>query len=202
MPDPRAHSSFAAEESILTAIEQGFASGAASVTIERAGLTRTIRIVAARGCATRFQAQSGSALNAHANGRDVQVTTALAQYAAADDELAAVMAHEFAHNLLHHFQQLHAPGVHRGGGAERRTEEEADRLSVYLLDRAGYDPGAVARFWRRLSHHGLNFLGSASHGSWGQRIAAVEEEIANLQRMKAEGRRPLPTFMTARRSGE
>ena len=54
-------------------------------------------------------------------------------------------------------QHLDAAGVDRGRFKElgrsarlfRQTEAEADRLSVWLLAGAGYDPEAAARFWRK-----------------------------------------------------
>ena len=48
----------------------------------------------------------------------------------------------------------------------RETEVEADRLSVYLMERAGYDPEAAVRFWSRFGRRGLNFLGSPTHPNW------------------------------------
>ena len=33
-------------------------------------------------------------------------------------------------------------------------------MSVYLMERAGYDPEAAVRFWSRFGRRGLNFLGS------------------------------------------
>ena len=139
-------------------------------------------------------------MNAEADGRYVQVTTALAQYVADDAELAAVLAHEFAHNILGHRVRLDAARVSRGffgnfgrnAARIRETEIEADRFSIYLLDRAGYDPEAAVRFWTRFGQHGLNFLGSPTHPNWRSRIALFETEIAAIRRARAEGREPVP----------
>ncbi len=78
----------------------------------------------------------GSRRNARADGRYVQVTTAIAAYAADDEELAAVLAHELAHNVLRHRVRLDAANVARGFFGNfgrnarliRETEAEADRL--------------------------------------------------------------------------
>jgi predicted Zn-dependent protease len=85
------------------------------------------------------------------------MTTRLLSFVRSDDELALVLAHEMAHNILGHPARLRALNVPRGpsrslGKSGRhvwQTEEEADRLAVKLLAAAGYDLGAVMPFWRR-----------------------------------------------------
>ena len=42
---------------------------------------------------------------------------------------------------------------YRNARAIRQTEAEADRLSVYLLARAGYAPGKAMDYWRRFQRH-------------------------------------------------
>ena len=68
------------------------------------------------------------------------------------------MAHEITHNLLGLSARLDAEKVPHGilrsvgknAARVRRTEEEADRLSLKLLWAAGYDLNAAIPFWRRL----------------------------------------------------
>ncbi|MEA3048096.1 MAG: hypothetical protein QOJ53_2428 [Sphingomonadales bacterium] len=185
---------------ILDALEAAFADGRAEVEIERGGARRTLSIGAEPGCATRFQLIPSPRLNAQADGRYVQVTTALAEYALDEAELAAVLAHEFAHNILGHRVRLDAARVSRGFFANfgrnatriRETEIEADRMSVYLMERAGYDPAAAVRFWSRFGRRGLNFFGSPTHPDWRRRIALFETEIAAIRSARAAGQMPVP----------
>src|SRR4051812_32810348 len=187
---------------ILDALDAAFADGSAEIEIRRAGAHLTLHIGTEPGCASRFQLVPSPRLNAEADGRYVQVTTAIASYVADDAELAAVLAHEFAHNILGHRVRLDAAHVSRGlfgnfgrnAQRIRETEIEADRFSVYLLDRAGYDPEAAVRFWTRFGQRGLNFLGSPTHPNWRSRIASFETEIAAIRRAHAEGREPVPPF--------
>ncbi len=190
-------------EAMLGTIETAFADGVARLALLRGTEQLALRIAAEPGCATRFQLIPSRRLNALADGRYVQVTSAIGEYVEDDQELAAVLAHEFAHNILRHRDRLDAAGVARGFFGNfgrnarliRATEAEADRLSVYLLDRAGYDPAAAVRFWSRFGRRGLNFLGSPTHPNWRQRISLFEAEIAALQRAKAAGAVPLPDFL-------
>jgi len=207
-PLPRAErlsreGSFEQMERILAALDQAFADGRAEVSVRRGGESVAISIQAEQGCASRFQLIAGRSINARADGRYVQVTTAIAAFAADEGELAAVLAHEFAHNILRHRIRLDAAGIRRGflgnfgrnARLIRETEMEADRLGVYLLDRAGYDPRAAVRFWSRLGGRGLNFLGSPTHGSWRRRVTAIEAEIASIRQAREAGAVPRPTFV-------
>ncbi|TMJ17492.1 MAG: peptidase M48, Ste24p [Alphaproteobacteria bacterium] len=185
---------------ILDILEAAFADGSADMQVRRAGASLSLHIGSAAGCATRFQLIPSRRLNAQADGRYVQITTAIADYVADDDELAAVIAHEFAHNVLGHRVRLDRAHVSRGFFANfgsnatriRETEAEADRFSVYLLDRAGYDPEAAVRFWERFGRRGLNFLGSPTHPNWQRRISMIQAEIAAIRAARAQGRIPVP----------
>jgi hypothetical protein len=195
--------SFEQMERILAALDEAFADGRATIEVRRGGARIAIAVQAEQGCATRFQLVPGRSLNARADGRYVQLSTAIAQYVADDGELAAVLAHEFAHNVLGHRVRLDEARVRRGflgnfGRNARRireTEVEADRLSVYLMERAGYDPQAAARFWARFGRRGLNFLGSPTHPNWRLRVQSFETEIAAIRRARAAGQEPVPAFV-------
>lgn len=173
-----ADSSFDTAGRILDALEAAFADGRAVLRIERDGETLSVQIEGEKGCASRFQVMPGRQLNAYATGEYVQVTRAIGNYVRDDNELAAVLAHEFAHNVLRHRARLDQADVRRGflgnfgrnARLIRETEVEADRLSVYLLERAGFDLDSALGFWTRFSRHGLNFLGSQTHPNWRLRI--------------------------------
>lgn len=128
-------------------------------------------------CASDFQVDTNSKLDAGANGSIVRVTSAMMGYVATDDELAAVVAHEMAHNLLAHRQKLSS--VKRGKiKAVLATEIEADRLSVWLMTNAGYDPTASLRFWERYGkQYGLGIFTEGTHLRWKRRVAIMQGEI-------------------------
>jgi Zn-dependent protease with chaperone function len=190
-------------ERILDALDRAFLDGRAEIAVLRGTAQIALAVAAEQGCSTRFQLIPSRRLNARADGRYVQVTTAIAQYVTDDEELAAVLAHEFAHNVLRHRARLDQAGVARGFFGNfgrnarliRETEAEADRLSVYLLDRAGYDPEAAVRFWTRFGRRGLSFLESPTHPNWRQRIALFQAEIDAIRRARAAGITPIPSFV-------
>lgn len=134
------------------------------------GTGRSYRFPASPGCASSFRIEQ-SGPQAAANGQLVRVTLRLARSIEDDAELAAVVAHELAHNILRHPAQLKN---NRAIGLVRQTELEADRLSVWLLADAGYDPHAAVRFWQR---HKRPLIRAPTHPPRGERIAAIEAEI-------------------------
>lgn len=62
----------------------------------------TATVVPAQVCAYNVAVARSDVLNAWADGRTVTVTTAMMRFAADDDELAVVLAHEIAHNAMRH----------------------------------------------------------------------------------------------------
>lgn len=83
------------------------------------------------------------------------VFTGILRVAADDGELAAVLAHEMAHALAHHGSERVAR--QQGGGNilgslryDRMQESEADKIGIFLLPFAGYDPDEAVKFWARM----------------------------------------------------
>ena len=187
----------------FAALGAAFADGVATVDIVRAGARMTLTVRGERGCLTVFQGAPRQSRNANADGVTVNVNLGLIDYTRDDDELAAVMAHEFAHNVLRHRDRLNAAGtsrgmlgIGRGVSSIRQTEIEADRLSVYLMERAGYEPEAAVRFWTRYGPRPLNFLRSRDHPGWRERVGLMQAEIAKIRAARTAGRVPVPDFVT------
>ncbi len=158
------------------------------LSVERHGAARTVTIPASPGCSSAFEVLLGPGLKASSDGRIVQVGVRFFE-TLPDDKIAAVVAHELSHTILDHRARLEAAGVQwgilgeigRNGQLFRRTEDDADRLSVHLLRNAGYDPQAAVRFWREDGGKvdGGLFRG-ASHGSAKARATAIAAEVEAL----------------------
>jgi hypothetical protein len=202
-PASDVHDSFAAAEAIIAALEAAFADGSAELGVRRGDAVTQVRVQAVAGCASRFQVVPSEKRSAKADGIYVQLTSALVAYTRTDDELAALVAHELAHNMLLHRQRLNDAGVDRDTPIRsardaqlfQLTELEADRLAIHLMKRAGYDPAAAVRLWTRQSREPQGRRPSGSHPSWAVRIQAMQAEIAAIAAATAEGREaraPLP----------
>lgn len=117
--------------------------------------------------------ESDRTLNAWTDGKQIFVTQGMLDFTN-DRELAVVLGHELAHDIMHHTvkNMVNTAPIILGGGIidgmvgthateimmnaytniwSPRFELEADYVGLYLLARAGGDIDAAALFWRRMA---------------------------------------------------
>ena len=144
-------------------------------------------------------------VNAGADGTYAQLTTGIVEFAANDDELALVIAHEMAHNVRGHRSWLDQRKVSRGllksldgsAGKIRKTEVEADYLALYFVERAGFRAEAAPGFWRRYGPGSLlEIFSDGTHPGRASRISAAEQTIREI-RSKRQANLPLTPVLTA-----
>lgn len=153
---------------------------ALTMTVRRGERELSFRLKPALACSHPILFSPDDSVNAFADGENVYVNRGLVRFIDNDDELATVMAHEFAHNLLEHSSSkaqnrvvgavggfmldvlAAAAGVNTQGeftklGADaggqaysQAFELEADYLGIYILARAGYDIERAPNMMRRL----------------------------------------------------
>ena len=174
-------------------LDEALVQGDVTLTILRGGEQIQLRLMSRQACPSRFQIAPDDDRGASADGKIVSITSRMAQYFLNDDEFAAVVAHELAHNLLKHRDQLDAKNVNRSffgqfgksAGQIKIAEIEADRLSVWLMANAGYDPEAAIRFWTRYGkEHGKGIFSASTHYRWKKRVRLFEEEMGKMAAMK------------------
>lgn len=172
----------------LSRLAQHDLTNAPLITVVRDGETLSLPFAINSGCASDYILDARDKIDAGANGRHVRVTLGVSRFIMNDDEYAALVAHELAHNILKHRERLEAAKRGEGPMAKfgrnkriKTIEEEADRLSVWLMSNAGFDVNAAATFHERLGKRkGKPFLGSLTHNKWRQRVGFVKEEISIL----------------------
>lgn len=172
------------------AIDNALADGSAQLRVLRDGTPIMLTLRPRLACRARFDVRAGRSNNASADGTYVQISSDLVAQVRGDGELAAILAHELAHNILDHRRRLRAKGPRP---TVRATEIEADRLSIYLLDAAGYGAAGAVSFWQRWGRaNDLGIFSDRTHPGWKKRIAAIETEAAAIAELKAAGRRVTP----------
>lgn len=155
-------------------------------------MCREMRVSAPMNCAYKISITEGkknaqgvaepdTSLNAYADGTGVFVSPAMVRFAANDSDLAFIIAHEFAHNIMSHVNskqqnamigtllgvaadmvaasqgydsqgQFGQMGMGIGANAYSPAfETEADYIGLYLLARAGYEYRNAPHFWRQMS---------------------------------------------------
>ncbi|MDA2912718.1 M48 family metallopeptidase [Acidobacteriia bacterium AH_259_A11_L15] len=131
-------------------------------------------------------------------GGVVVIHTGLFELVDNEAQLAFAIAHEIAHvtqehawrEYLYHRKKLLVLRWATAGlgyivesaiqrGYQRDLEEQADRLALWYMARAGYDPREGIRFLRRLQENqqGLSALLWQTHRSYGSRVEAVMNEL-------------------------
>lgn len=161
------------------ALATALATPPAKLQVERAGTRLTVSLAGLPGCASLVELIPGKKLNAAADGSIVQITTGVLEQARDDDELAFIIAHEMAHNILKHGERLDRIG--RSAANIRATEAEADRLGLKLMKAAGYDPSAAARFWTRFGRKtGSGIFSDGTHMRTKDRVRFLQDEASKL----------------------
>jgi len=134
-----------------------------------------------------------SRLNAFSIGDGhIFVTEGMLRFVDSEAELAALLSHEFAHQVAGHFcEQRRKPGFVRhlfggGGGGQAsqvgelsasmdpEKEREADRIGTVILRRGGYNPRVAVLLAARMSTSG-----TPAHFQYGQRIEALQRLLAD-----------------------
>ncbi len=186
---------YAPVEAVLASLNRALVRGSVGLTIARAGAVSTVDLGSDQGCAFDAQVIPSREVNASADGAHVFVTTGLLRYANDDADLAVVLGHEFAHDVMHHRRRLDSKGFARNVLGElgstpqslNTAEREADYVGLYLTARAGYDISRAADFWRRFAaDYGDSAYARWSHPGSPERaaaLAATRDEI--LQKLRS-----------------
>lgn len=160
----------ALHDSIDAALVQA---GEVTLVAEAAQGRREVTLTGVPACAARFElGTEGSGARAGLD-RVLITRTIYDQVGGEPDMVAAILAHELAHVILRHSASP-LPVKSR--------EEEADRLSPWLLQNAGYDPEAAARLHRTWGKaHDWGIFSAPDHNRWKKRAAQIDAEIVALR---------------------
>ncbi|MCS6627384.1 M48 family metallopeptidase [Roseibacterium beibuensis] len=138
-------------------LDAALARGPAVLTVRRAGVEREVTVRPVSACAYPAQVEVTGSFRSRTDGRHIFISDGMANLAQNEDELAFVLAHELAHAVLEHRTQPDVTGV-RGGlnwalsmrrGLSLSAEADADRLGLFLVARAGFDPVRAVEFLTR-----------------------------------------------------
>lgn len=158
----------------------------------RASGMEVCRNIGRKTCDFGFKLVQSKELNAFADGKDVHITMGMMAFAASDDDIAVILAHEYAHNVLAHVAStqknvmvgglggtladalLKSQGLDTGGqlsklGANyaqmkysKTFEGEADHVGLYIAYHAGFPISSAPNFWRRMSTANPNAIYTAT----------------------------------------
>lgn len=182
-------------------LDDALAEGPVEVTIRRGDTTFSVTVTPEPSCGYEVQLNPSDELNARADGRRLFISTALAGFTESDDELAVVLGHELAHNVLGHREWDDVGGLGRTRNDTREAidgglggqEQQADRVGLYLMVRAGYDPAVAPPFWRRLGAANWRVrMPQWGHASAETRARRLDDVRAEIETKRLAGADLLP----------
>ena len=188
-------------EANIRTVDAAMADGSTIFTVARDAQTFDVTVQPRRACGYEVQLNPSDELNARADGRRLFISTALAGFAENDDELAVILGHELAHHVLRHRSWSETGGAARQAndeawaaeGGEGGAEQQADRVGLYLLARAGFDPAVAAPFWRRFGESNWRVrFPQIGHASAGSRALALEEVQREIEAKRRAGGALMP----------
>ena len=188
--------------------------GADQLRILRGTQESSISIAAPRQlCASAVSLVNNDIVNAFADGRQVLLTSGMMRFAVTDKELAMVVSHEIAHNIMGHIE---AQQTNEMGGllldvvfisvgiptnfarlARQRNsadfEAEADYVGLYLMARAGMEIDGAESFWRRMAVENPGSIShSSTHPATPQRYLAIGTAVEEIHGKLRRGEPLLP----------
>lgn len=187
---------------------------ALKLTVLRGEQAVALEVPLTEACAFNIEVGNTDLVNAYGDGYRVLVTRGMLQTVRDDEELAYVVAKEIAHNVLGHAARMNQQATMGGiidnlvrlqpdmstmvglSGLRPLPPEfdtAADRLSLYLLARAGYKLERAVSFWRRMAAQyppSMQNGYTALHPSTERRLDSMEQAVRDIRTRRAN-KRPL-----------
>ncbi|WP_334188185.1 PDZ domain-containing protein [Noviherbaspirillum sp.] len=184
--------------------------GSVTLSVERNGEQISIATPLTNACAFGIELGDSDLVNSYADGFRVLITRGMLNVVRTDEELAYALAKEIAHNTL-----TRAPRPRMGSTIDRlrvlrddRTapvtmpalqpyspvlDATADKLSLYMLTRAGYGTTGTVDFWKRLaaSHPSTSPNShTALHPSTSYRVSVMNKTLEAIK-WKRDRKQPM-----------
>lgn len=202
---------YAQTDIAMTRIESIQLGSPVEIEVERGDKRLLLSFRPVEACASRFELATSNEQNANSNGHVVQLFGKLVLNLPSDNELALVMGHEMAHNILSHNQQIKKRRLSMGliavfdgsGKILRKYELEADRYGIFFAARAGFDYAGAARFWKRFSASGgLGAQIAVTHPAPRAREKNALATVNEIDELRSEQKPIIPAEMASKRSGD
>lgn len=143
-----------------------------NITVIRQTQPITVNVPLTLACAFAIDVGNTQNVNAYADGRRILLTRGLLDWLSTDEDVAVIIAREIAHNVLQHAKQLQQMATlsividnlllfkpdqvaaNSSNGIKitpEKMDQDADRLALFMLARAGYDLASFTRVMQKLA---------------------------------------------------
>lgn len=165
--------------------------------IRRNQVIETVSINPEMACDYPVVLKMTSTINAYATGKSIIMTSGMMNFSIHDDELAAIIGHELAHNELGHIRKI-ITNIVLSGFATRYTrgfESEADYVGLYYAARAGYNIDRVEQMWRRLGKMNMKYIArDKTHPRFPDRYVRLAAARAEIKAKQERGETLIPNY--------
>ncbi len=183
-----------------------------SLRILRDGAETLFEITPDKTCDYTIVLSTQDIVNAYADGKNVIITRGMMRFTESDTELALVVSHELAHNVMNHMDAktrnvvlgsvldivAAVLGVNTGGtfgnlGARAYSKEfeaEADYVGLYMMALSDLDFETAPHFWRRMAalHPGnIKKNHASTHPATPERFVALEKTVQEIKQKLLNG---------------
>lgn len=177
------------------------------LTVLRGDASIPIEVPLTPACAMIVDLGNSDAVSSYADGARVMVTRGMLGFVHSDDELAWVLAREIAFNVVTLaprtdiaavIDRLHSLNIAPQSAFDEQSigpttpvqDAAIDRISLYMLARAGYSLDGIGEFWEHLADaypaELRNSLASM-HTPIANRLAGMERTIAAIRLKQQRG---------------
>ena len=193
-------------------LEKNLTDAPLGVVYAREDTVKTTSLTPTQACDYQVVYSDKSDVNAFADGRRVVMLRGIIEFVRNDDELAMIIGHELAHNILDHIskKQTQMAGGMLGGllldvlagtsgqfsrlggqlGAQAFSpayESEADYMGLYATARAGYNINKAPYLWRRMGARNTGSIAlTSTHPPTAERFVALEKTVAEIQQKQTQ----------------
>jgi hypothetical protein len=170
------------------------AANTVSNAVEKAGLgglnlnigganPRRVSVDPAVACDYSIEVLNSDKVNAYADGNQLRVTKGMMWFAQDEAELAMVLSHELAHNLMGH------AGTFASMFYDKKSREsDADYVGLYIMARGDFEIEKASTFWRRLAAAFPKMIeSSSSHPLMPARFLAIRKTTEEIRAKEAKG---------------
>jgi hypothetical protein len=202
-------------EALAKAIKDG---RSVEIGFKRAGDFQVVSLAPERVCAYPVRLDYSNVVNAYATGDNIVVNYGMMKFVRGDDELAAIVGHEMAHNVRGHIRDKSTNSVigavlvdlpiavltglrtrvgeRMGVNAfSQQYEAEADYVGLYFSARAGYDIHHVADLWRRLALEDPDGISmGTTHPCTSKRVVEITADVSEIDGKRAANQPLQPEF--------
>lgn len=170
------------------------AANAVSKAVEKAGLgglslniggpnPRRVRVEPAIACDYSIEVLNSDKVNAYADGNKLRITKGMLWFAQDEAELAMVLSHELAHNIMGH------AGTFTSVFYDKKSREaDADYIGLYIMARGDFEIEKAPNLWRRLAAAFPRMIeSSSSHPVMPARFLAIRKTTEEIRAKQANG---------------